>query len=108
MEDMYDTPIRVATEECMGASSDFGNVTHAFPGCHPMFNIKSKNSNHTVEFTDASKSEQAHGEAMKHTVGMACTGVKFLTDDKFADKVKESWTKEMEKVEKEHESLEKD
>lgn len=104
MSDLYDIPVRVILEESMGASSDFGNVTQFLPGCHPMFNIKSKGSNHTAEFTEASKTEQAHGEAMKHTSGMACTGVRFLTDDKFADKVKETWKKEMGKVKAEQES----
>lgn len=106
MSDLYHISIRVAPEESMGASSDFGNVTHFLPGCHPMFNIRSKGSNHTEGFAEASKTEQAHGEAMKHTSGMACTGIRFLTDDKFADEVKESWKQEMEKVKKELDGVE--
>lgn len=105
MKDMYNIPVSVTPDQSIGASSDFGNVSQEMPGCHPMFNIKSKGSNHTEGFTVASKSEQAHGEAMKHTAGIACVGIKFLTDADFAKSVRESWQKDMDKVKKEQESV---
>lgn len=46
MKAQYDAPIYVAEDKPMGGSTDFGNVTHEMPGCHPFFNIEADEPNH--------------------------------------------------------------
>ncbi len=105
MQDMFgDAPggthIALAYGETMGASTDFGNITHLLPGCHPMFGIPTAPGafNHMPEFTAGAGSKASFDESMKHTTAMAAVGVRYLLDDKFADSVATGWATMMEKV----------
>lgn len=47
----------------------------------------------TFSFTAGAGSADSVAEALKHTVGMACVGARFLADPEFAAKTKESYKK---------------
>jgi hypothetical protein len=76
-------------------STDQGNVTQVCPGFHPIYTIPTENgaSNHTKEFTAAVITEEAYRLTLGTSKGMAATAWKFLTDDKFAGKVKAEFEK---------------
>jgi metal-dependent amidase/aminoacylase/carboxypeptidase family protein len=103
MQELYDAKVVLAFDETMGASTDFGNITHKLPACHPMFGIQTPPGafNHTPEFTAGAGSQQGFDEAIKATTAMACVGVRYLVDDTFATQVRSRWEKEMKDMEKE-------
>jgi metal-dependent amidase/aminoacylase/carboxypeptidase family protein len=108
MNDMYgSTPdgahIQLTYGDTMGASTDFGNITHLLPGCHPMFGIATAPGafNHMPGFTAGAGSKEAFAESMKHTAAMSAVGVRYLLDAQFADSVAKGWVDMMDKVRKE-------
>jgi len=68
-----------------GASSDFGNVSYAFPSLHPGFTIPTviDGGNHTEAFAVAAASSKAHYACLDICKALAATGVRVLTDDTF-------------------------
>ncbi|KAI0718570.1 aminoacylase 1-like protein 2 [Cerioporus squamosus] len=73
------------------ASTDFGNVTYALPSIHPSFAIPTRGSNHTREFTNAAATKEAHQAMLNVSKALAATGMRLLTDDDFAQKVKDTF-----------------
>ncbi|KAJ7668311.1 hypothetical protein B0H17DRAFT_949810, partial [Mycena rosella] len=71
------------------ASTDFGNVTYALPALHPVFAIPTvpNGGNHTIGFTKAAASQEAHDATMLVTKGLAHTGFRALRDDDFFKQV---------------------
>jgi metal-dependent amidase/aminoacylase/carboxypeptidase family protein len=49
MQDVFGAKVILALDKPYGGSTDFGNVTHVLPGCHPVFNIEADGLNHTPE-----------------------------------------------------------
>lgn len=72
----------------VGASTDFGNITYALPGLHPVFSIPSDSANHTEGFAKAARSIEAHKSTMLITKGLALTAFRVLDDDDFWQKVR--------------------
>ncbi|KAF9482589.1 amidohydrolase [Pholiota conissans] len=72
------------------ASTDFGNVSYAFPALHPAFAIPTvpNGGNHTPGFAKASRTREAHNATMTVVRGLSLTGYRVLTDDEFFCKVK--------------------
>jgi len=75
------------------ASTDFGHVTYAMPAIHPGFSIPTEpdGGNHTLGFTSAAATEVAHDATMVVSKALAAVGVRMLTDEAFATKVKETY-----------------
>ncbi|WWC95224.1 hypothetical protein V866_002082 [Kwoniella sp. B9012] len=102
MSELYDIPIAVGNDEehTIYASTDFGNVTYELPGCHPMFGIPTvpNGANHTAEFTAVAGSDEGHEETWKASTGMACVGLRFLTDDGFAKQVRQDFERDQKRL----------
>jgi len=77
----------------IGGSTDFGNVTYELPSIHPSFAIPTKpnGGNHTIGFTEAAKTEEAHEATLQVAKGLALVGFRVINDDKFFRKVKDSF-----------------
>ena len=57
-----------------------GNVSYQVPSIHPLYAIKSTDSNHTPGFTAACVSEAAHSVTITHAEAMAHTCIDFMLD----------------------------
>ncbi|KAI9480873.1 MAG: hypothetical protein EXX96DRAFT_482370 [Benjaminiella poitrasii] len=66
-----------------GGSTDMGNVSYEMPCIHPFYGIHTTASNHTIEFTEAAKTMQAHKDTLVASKCMAATGVEVLLNDEF-------------------------
>lgn len=82
------------------ASTDFGNVTYTLPAIHPAYAINVGDhpfdkGNHTIGFTNAAKTEEAHQRTMEVCAGLATTGAKVLIDTDFYQWVYKQWEGEM-------------
>ncbi|KAF7370574.1 Aminoacylase 1-like protein 2 [Mycena sanguinolenta] len=75
------------------ASTDFGNVSYALPALHPGFAIPTvpNGGNHTIGFTKAAATQEAHEATLLITKGLAHTGLRALRDDDFFKQVKEAF-----------------
>ncbi|KAK6992261.1 Aminoacylase 1-like protein 2 [Favolaschia claudopus] len=75
------------------ASTDFGNVSYAMPALHPGFAIPTEpnGGNHTIGFTKAAASKEAHMQTLRVTKALAHTGLRALRDAEFFKQVKESF-----------------
>ncbi|KAI0037076.1 aminoacylase 1-like protein 2 [Vararia minispora EC-137] len=75
------------------ASTDFGNVTYALPGLHPGFSIPvpPRGANHTIAFTKAAASLEAHQACLNVSKALALTGVRVLADDEFFAEVRQTF-----------------
>ncbi|TBU24297.1 aminoacylase 1-like protein 2 [Dichomitus squalens] len=73
------------------ASTDFGNVTYVLPSLHPSFAIPTKGSNHTPEFTEAAATKESHQACINMSITLSAIGLRLLTDDAFAEKVKKTF-----------------
>ncbi len=51
-------------EECLGGSTDMGNVSYVVPSIHPMFAIGSGEVNHTREFTAVANTPEARTQLL--------------------------------------------
>ncbi|WOO78196.1 Peptidase M20 domain-containing protein 2 [Vanrija pseudolonga] len=99
MSELYNVPIPIELGEGTnpGASTDFGNVTYALPACHPMFGIPATlgRGNHTKEFRDKCRTEEAHTETLHAATAMSIVGARFLSDSAFAEDATEWWKDDM-------------
>lgn len=82
------------------ASTDFGNVTYTLPAIHPAYAIDVGDNpmdkgNHTIGFTNAAKTEEAHQRTLEVCAGLATTGAKVLIDGEFYEWVYKQWEEEM-------------
>ncbi|CDO77905.1 hypothetical protein BN946_scf184692.g3 [Trametes cinnabarina] len=82
------------------ASTDFGNVTYALPALHPSFAIPTLGGNHTVAFTEAAASKQAHEACLDISLALAATGVRMLMDDQFYTNVRETFAQDVQERER--------
>ncbi|KIJ55799.1 hypothetical protein M422DRAFT_24314 [Sphaerobolus stellatus SS14] len=85
-------------EGAIGGSTDFGNVTYTVPSLHPSYAIPTQpnGGNHTVRFTDAAKTEEAHEITINITKVLALMGFRVIDDDAFFEKVCETFKKHKE------------
>ncbi|KAG0277995.1 hypothetical protein BGZ95_004933 [Linnemannia exigua] len=80
----------------LSGSTDMGNITHAIPGIHPMFNIvnlggvdaTSGGGLHTIEFAAAAATPVAHTATLRASKALAMTGVECILDPEFLKRVK--------------------
>lgn len=83
-------PDRYTQEHSGGGSTDMGNVSYVVPSIHPMFGIHTTASNHTVEFTEAAGTVQAHRDTMVASQALALTALQvYASDDYFNAVVKD-------------------
>lgn len=83
-------PDRYTQEHSGGGSTDMGNVSYVVPSIHPMFGIHTTASNHTVEFTKAAGTVQAHRDTMVASQALALTALQvYASDDYFNAVVKD-------------------
>ncbi|KAF9563860.1 hypothetical protein CPC08DRAFT_661451 [Agrocybe pediades] len=75
------------------ASTDFGNITYAMPALHPGFAIPTieDGGNHTIKFTRAAATPEAHHACLDVSKALAATGVRVLNDDEFFEKVQKTF-----------------
>lgn len=77
------------------ASTDFGNVTYALPALHPCYRIPLSDpktqGNHTVGFTAAAKTPEAHKLTLQAATGIAVTGARIVVETEFRERVKKEW-----------------
>ncbi|KAF9651736.1 hypothetical protein BDM02DRAFT_3154125 [Thelephora ganbajun] len=80
-------------EGAIGGSTDFGNVTYELPSIHPSFAIPTKpgGGNHTVGFTEAVRTKEAHEATLQVAKGLALVGFRIINDETFFYKVKDSF-----------------
>ncbi|EPQ29090.1 uncharacterized protein PFL1_03379 [Pseudozyma flocculosa PF-1] len=88
---------KVVPNDDFTASTDFGNVCYALPALHAEYAIHlddpKTQGNHTVGFTDAAGSKEAHERTLEAAVGIAVTGARVLLEEDFAKQIKDQWRK---------------
>jgi len=64
-------------------------VTYELPSLHPSFAIPTKpdGGNHTIGFTEAARTEEAHEATLQVAKGLALVGFRVINDEKFFYKV---------------------
>ncbi|ORY96245.1 hypothetical protein BCR43DRAFT_473884 [Syncephalastrum racemosum] len=80
-------------EKAAGGSTDFGNTSYVVPSIHPMYGIHTDAANHTIEFTAAARTPQAHEDTIIASKCISMTGAQVLLDDAFYQAVKADWEK---------------
>jgi len=77
----------------VSASVDFGNVSYELPAFHPHYAIPTvpSGSNHTPEFAQAARTQEAHDATIVVMKGLALTGFRVLSDDIFFRQVKDAF-----------------
>ncbi|KAH7334999.1 hypothetical protein B0J17DRAFT_672355 [Rhizoctonia solani] len=80
-------------EAPVAGSTDFGNVTHELPALHPLFAIPTISDNHTPEFAEESRTQEAHERAILMSKGLATLGLRALLDEEFVLAVKNMFEK---------------
>ncbi|ORX56794.1 hypothetical protein DM01DRAFT_253439 [Hesseltinella vesiculosa] len=80
----------IRVQEGGGGSTDMGNVSYVVPSIHPMYGIHTTASNHTVEFTKAARTIQAHRDTMNASKCLALTALE-LFNDRYFDAVKKDF-----------------
>ncbi|KAI8977509.1 hypothetical protein BDF20DRAFT_875284 [Mycotypha africana] len=83
-----------------GGSTDMGNVSYEMPVIHPTYGIHTTAANHTVEFTKAAKTMEAHHDTLRAAKGLAATGVEVLLNDALYQRIKEDYERSIKKVQK--------
>ncbi|KAG9958600.1 hypothetical protein KCU61_g8253, partial [Aureobasidium melanogenum] len=80
------------------ASTDQGDISHAFPSLSPGFRIKSVAEDgkqgggpHTPDFTRASRTEEAHDKALMVGKALAATAVDVLTVDGYLKEIRKEF-----------------
>ncbi|KAI9254530.1 hypothetical protein BDA99DRAFT_518648 [Phascolomyces articulosus] len=74
-------PTRAEEERTTTGSTDFGNFSYVVPGIHPGFAINTDAANHTIEFTEAAGTPEAHMMAIRAARGLAKTAATVFLDD---------------------------
>ncbi|KAM0745941.1 amidohydrolase [Meredithblackwellia eburnea MCA 4105] len=82
-------------ELSLGGSTDFGNVSYELPALHPAFQIPCGvgEGNHTVGFTAAAATKEAHQLTLDAAKGISVSSWKFITDKEYASTVKKEFKK---------------
>ena len=81
----------------LAGSTDMGDVCYECPGFHGAFGIATAEgeANHTKGFAAVAGTEESFKKALECGVGMARVAWKVLTDDVFADQMREEWEADM-------------
>lgn len=84
-------------EDFLAGSTDMGDVTYVCPGFHGAFAIETEygQGNHTPGFATAAGTEESYRRAIECAKGMAIVAWRVLTDDRFAEAVKNEWEDDM-------------
>lgn len=92
MKEEYD---ETYATDSWAASTDFGNVTYALPAIHPIYAIPVKDpkteGNHTVGFTAAAKTPEAHKLTLKAAEGIAIIGARVVVEGEYRERVRKEW-----------------
>jgi metal-dependent amidase/aminoacylase/carboxypeptidase family protein len=82
----YGMTVDPGADGAIGGSTDFGNVSYALPGLHPMFAIPTvkDGGNHTRLFADAAGTREAHEATLMAAKGIGLAGMRVLVDEAFA------------------------
>ncbi|KAF9922522.1 hypothetical protein FBU30_007343 [Linnemannia zychae] len=82
----------------VSGSTDMGNLTHALPGIHPMFNILNlvgeedlSAGMHTKEFAYAAAQPIGHTATLRAAKSLALTGLECIVDSIFLKAVKQAY-----------------
>ncbi|KAI2903714.1 hypothetical protein CBS11852_1725 [Aspergillus niger] len=70
-------------------SSDFGSCSYICPGIQAMFDIKAPDIPHSVGFLESAKGDVAHTEALRAGKANALITLDVLTNDDFAQRMKD-------------------
>ncbi|GFT26970.1 peptidase M20 domain-containing protein 2 [Nephila pilipes] len=73
------------------ASSDMGDVSHVVPSIHPTYSIGTRAANHSVEFTQASASAEAHLTTLITAKSMAMVALDLMCDEDFLKEAKKQF-----------------
>ncbi|KAG9068980.1 hypothetical protein KI688_009870 [Linnemannia hyalina] len=94
---------RQVDETTPAGSTDMGNVTHALPGIHPVFNIASLEgvrepglSTHSLLFAERSGTELAHKTMIRAAKALSLTGLDVLLDGEFTKHARDEFEKSKE------------
>lgn len=74
---------------------DFGSCTYICPGIQAMFSIEATDFPHSIGFREASCGNFAHKEALRAGQANALISLDILTNDEFAEGVKEEFIEAM-------------
>ncbi|KAI9336064.1 hypothetical protein BDR26DRAFT_865059 [Obelidium mucronatum] len=81
----------VQTSKSYG-STDMGNVTHAVPGIHPVFDIECTTFDiHTNEFREGASTETAHKATLRAGKCLCLTAVDVIVNPEFRKQVREEF-----------------
>ena len=88
----YDKPA-----DFLAGSTDMGDVCYECPGFHGAFGIDTREGegNHTKGFAAAAGTEESLRRAVECGRGMALVAWRVLTDDGFAEEVRNEWEEDM-------------
>ncbi|KAI7853714.1 hypothetical protein BDC45DRAFT_509946 [Circinella umbellata] len=74
-----------------GASTDFGNLSYAFPSIHPLFDIGTAEFLHTAGFANATHTEQAHKATINASKALSMVAAHTLLDKSFYESTKQEF-----------------
>ncbi|KAF8763989.1 Peptidase M20 domain-containing protein 2 [Argiope bruennichi] len=78
-------------EEEPSGSTDMGNVSHAVPSIHPMYNINTEALYHTKEFREASGDPRAQEPTLNVAKALAMTALTLMRNPKILDDAKKEF-----------------
>lgn len=84
-------PSHEEQEKKGGGSTDMGNVSYEVPSLHPLYGIHTTAANHTIEFTAAARTPQAHQDTILAAKGLTVTAARVLMDAGFYESVKKEF-----------------
>lgn len=77
------------------ASTDFGDVTYALPALHSAYRIPlddpKTQGNHTIGFTQAAQTIEAHRLTLQAAVGIAVVGARIIVESDYRKRVRQQW-----------------
>ncbi|XP_008278227.1 peptidase M20 domain-containing protein 2-like [Stegastes partitus] len=76
----------------VAASTDFGNVSFAVPGIHPIFYISTDAFNHTKEYTEAAGAEKAQLYTLRAAKALAMTAADVVCSPDLLRRVREDFS----------------
>ena len=83
---------RGVVPEYITGSTDLGNLSYRMPAIHPMIGLEGENlSLHTAEFAAAAGSETGDRAVVDGAIGLACTAIDYLADDRLRAAVHEEF-----------------
>ncbi|CAO3664651.1 unnamed protein product [Rhizopus stolonifer] len=93
MEYMEKKNVKVPKYVEVGASTDMGNISYVVPTLHPIFSIDTDAYNHTIGFTRAAGTIEAHKRTLIAASCLSMTAVDASLDSAFFEKAVKSFEK---------------